>query len=154
MTACLSPNGLNRYDEQAPVTRLLVGTAHGVSVLSRAGAGSPWRVESTRLEDQHISSLLVEPARGGVFAGVHHGGLFFSEDGGQTWQPRDRGIDVHHVFSLGCTLDGHQPVLYAGTEPAHLFRSWDYGLTWRELPALRDVPNTDKWSFPAPPHEG
>ncbi|HEU0166403.1 MAG TPA: glycosyl hydrolase, partial [Chloroflexota bacterium] len=153
-TACLSPNGLNRYDEQAPVTRLLVGTAHGVSVLSRAGAGLPWRVESTQLEDQHISSLLVEPAHGGVFAGVHHGGLFYSQDRGETWQQRDRGIDVHHVFSLGCTLDGRQPVLYAGTEPAHLFRSWDCGLTWRELPALRDVPNTDKWSFPAPPHEG
>jgi photosystem II stability/assembly factor-like uncharacterized protein len=154
MTACLSPNGLNSYAEQGPVRRLLVGTAHGVSVLERDAAGAPWRHVGTQLEDQHISSLLVEPLRGGVFAGVHDGGLFFSGDGGQTWEPRDRGIDVHHVFSLGCTLDGRQPVLYAGTEPAHLFRSWDYGLTWRELASLRDVPDTDKWTFPAPPHEG
>ncbi|MBV9121358.1 MAG: glycosyl hydrolase, partial [Chloroflexi bacterium] len=45
------------------------------------------------------------------------------------------------------------PVLYAGTEPAAVFRSDDYGESWHERPALRSVPNTDKWMFPSPPHK-
>src|SRR5207249_11296723 len=43
---------------------------------------------------------------------------------------------------------------YAGTEPAHLYVSTDFGKSWRDLPSLLDMPSKDKWTFPAPPHEG
>ena len=42
--------------------------------------------------------------------------------------------------------------VYAGTEPADLHRSYDLGKTWHELSSLTDVPNTEKWTFPPPPH--
>ena len=42
-------------------------------------------------------------------------------------------------------------MLYAGTEPAYLFRGDDLGDTWTELPGLRAVPSVESWTFPAPP---
>ena len=92
--------------------------------------------------------------RGGLFAGVHGEGLYFSGDGGKSWQPRMTGLDVKHVFTVASAARRGQPVIYAGTEPAHLFVSYDYGESWTELPGLRQVPDTDRWSFPAPPHTG
>jgi photosystem II stability/assembly factor-like uncharacterized protein len=95
---------------------------------------------------------MVEPRRGGLFAGVHDGGLYLSVDGGETWERKMRGITQEHVFTLASTERDGQIVLYAGTEPAHLFQSTDYGETWEELPSLRAVPDTEHWTFPAPPN--
>ncbi len=153
MDACLAPNGVTRYDGQTPCTRLHVGTADGVVTLERSGPGAAWQVARRSLAGCHISSLMLEPRRGGLFAGVHHGGLYLSLDGGQTWEPRSRGIAQEHVFTLASVERDGAVVLYLGTEPAHLYQSVDYGESWEELPALRSVDEIDRWMFPAPPHE-
>lgn len=153
MTACLSPNGLNVYRADAPPTRLLVGTRNGVAVLERDGARRDWRLSQRALEGQHISSLLVEPTSGAVFAGVHWGGLFVSQDGGRTWEPRSDGITQQHVFTVRLQVrpDGRTRV-YAGTEPVSVYWTDDLGRTWHDLPSLRDVPGQENWTFPPPPH--
>ncbi len=84
---------------------------------------------------------------------MHTGGLYFSSDGGETWEPRSNGITIEHVFSLGCAHHGHKVALYAGTEPASMFRSDDYGLTWIEQPGVKETRGREKWSFPSPPHQ-
>lgn len=152
MTACIAPNGPNMYRSDKPVDRMLVGTLDGVSILQRSGGS--WMVKGRELEGKHVSSLLFEAKQGGVFAGIHDGGVFFSADQGETWEQRTDGLAVEHVYTLGLDDRGGKTVIYAGTEPARLFRSEDYGKSWHELPALRDVPDTDKWTFPAPPHLG
>jgi photosystem II stability/assembly factor-like uncharacterized protein len=40
-------------------------------------------------------------------------------------------------------------LLYAGTNPAHLFVSDDLGETWEELKGLREVPSVGQWNFNA-----
>ena len=152
MTVCLSPNGPIATIHDAPPNRLLVATIGGVARLERSGPGAPWREVGRTLADAHVGALLFEPSRSGLFAGAHSGGLWFSADGGASWAPRDRGIAIRHVFSLGCATTPSGPVLYAGTEPVCLYRSRDYGETWEELPSIGRVPGTDKWSFPAPPN--
>lgn len=149
MIACLSPNGQNRlFGNDAP-TRLLVATIRGVNVLERAG--TTWTDRGRTLDGHHCGSIIIEPRRGGVFAGMHSGGLFYSADGGETWSRRMHGITEDHVFSLGYAHEGEHTVLYAGTEPAALFRSDDYGASWTELPGVRGS-KSDAWSFPGPPH--
>lgn len=151
MLICLSPNGRNSYTGEERVTRMLVGTANGVSIVERVAGG--WRGADLKLPGLHVSSLLVEPVRGGIFAGMHFGkGLYFSPDGGATWEKRTQGLTIEDVYLLNSVATGGKVTLYAGTEPASLFRSDDYGMTWRELPTLKQVPGTDKWDFPAPPH--
>jgi photosystem II stability/assembly factor-like uncharacterized protein len=152
MTTCLAPNGPTVYRDDTVPTRLLVGTTNGIVCLERASANAAWQATGRLLEGCHISTLLFEPRRGGLFAGVHDGGLYVSLDGGQTWDRQMNGLTQEHVFSLAATERDGQTVLYAGTEPAHLFESTDYGTTWRELPALRNVPETEAWVFPGPPH--
>ena len=56
------------------------------------------------------------------------------------------------VYSLAAVEQDAGLTLYAGTQPALLFRSRDLGRKWVELPALRQVPSAKNWTFPAPPH--
>jgi photosystem II stability/assembly factor-like uncharacterized protein len=153
MIACLSPNGQNTTRGGAPPTRLLVATVEGVSVLDRGNAGAPWQNRGHKLEGKHCSSLMIEPRRGGIFAGFHeNGGLYYSADNGETWERRMNGITIDHVFSIAYAHDGDNIVLYAGTEPASIFRSDDYGLTWAEQPGIKEAPGREKWMFPGKPH--
>lgn len=153
MIACLSPNGQNVNTGAAPPNRLLVATLRGISVLERDRPGARWADRGLRLEGHHCSSLMIEPRRGGVFAGMHSGGLHFSPDGGETWEKRSDGITIEHVFSLGYAHKHDDVVLYAGTEPASIFRSDDYGRSWVELPGVKETKGREKWSFPSPPHQ-
>jgi len=150
-TACLAPNGMNVYCGKEPADRLLVGTAKGVAVLERA-AGKDWSQTGTALEGSHISSMVIEPVHGGTYAGVHRGGVFFSPDGGRSWEPRGEGISIPHVYSMTYAVEQGRPFLYAGTEPPCVFRSRDEGRSWDELPGWRDMKGKEKWLFPMPPH--
>jgi photosystem II stability/assembly factor-like uncharacterized protein len=153
MTVCLSPNGFNVYREVQRPRRLLVGTASGVSVLERDSDGERWRETGHALEGLHISSLVLEPKQGGIFAGVHFGGgLYFSGDDGTTWEKRTNGLTIEHVYSIRSVEEDGKPIIYAGTEPPGLFRTEDSGLSWHELPAIKSVPNTDRWCFPMKPN--
>jgi photosystem II stability/assembly factor-like uncharacterized protein len=152
MIACLSPNGQNIRRGDASPTRLLVATLRGVHLLERESPGAPWIDRGRTLDGHHCGSLMVEPQRGGVFAGMHDGGLYFSPDGGETWELRTSGLTYGHVFSLCYAHRQEGVVLYAGTEPASLFRSNDYGESWTELPGVKIMDGHEKWSFPNPPH--
>ena len=152
MIACLSPNGQNQTPMNAAPTRLLVATLKGVTILERDKPGAPWVDRGRMLDGHHVSSVTIEPKRGGVFAGMHSGGLFYSADGGRTWQPRSNGITIPHVFTVNYAHHGNDVALYAGTEPASMFRSDDYGKSWIEQPGVKETKGRDKWSFPSPPH--
>jgi photosystem II stability/assembly factor-like uncharacterized protein len=153
MIACLSPNGQNLNAGDAAPTRLLVATLRGIAVLERDRPGAPWVERGRKLDGHHCSSLMIEPRRGGIFAGMHSGGLYFSADGGETWAPRADGITIPHVFCLGYAHHGAKTALYAGTEPASMFRSDDYGASWVEQPGVKETKGREKWSFPSPPHQ-
>src|SRR4051812_35163752 len=151
MVVAVSPNGGSTYAGEAPPTRLLVATIDGIAVLERDGAGGEWRRVATALGGLHISSIMVEPTRGGIFAGVHGSGLYRSLDGGDTWELKTQGLAESHVFTVAAVQRGDAVDLYAGTEPVHLYHSTDYGDTWEDLPALPGM-RADCWTFPAPPH--
>jgi photosystem II stability/assembly factor-like uncharacterized protein len=153
MSVCLSPNGLNEYHADEPPTRLLVGTRDGVAILVRDEPSSAWRLSERVLEGQHISALLIEPGTGAVFAGVHWGGVFVSQDDGRSWEQRNAGIAQNHVFTLRCQVRPGQPTrVFAGTEPVSLYWTDDLGLSWHDLASLREVPGQEHWTFPPPPH--
>lgn len=148
----ISPNGRNFYETHEPATVLLVGTADGIVALGRPAAGAPWRETARYLQGKHVESLVVEPTRGIIFAGLNRGGLWASEDGGRSWERRDEGIASDKLYALNYVLAGDELRLYAGTEPAELYVSTDYGRHWRHLPALRDVPSVSEWTFPGGDH--
>src|SRR5215211_7806590 len=148
MTVCLSPNGSTVYSVAAPPRELLVGTVNGIAVLERAAPDAPWQVVRQALEGQHLSALLWEPHLGALFAGVHgaphgSGGLYRGRDGGQTWERLTRGLTCDYIYTLAAAERAGQTVLYAGTQPVHLYASEDGGDTWRELSALKEMPGQE-----------
>jgi photosystem II stability/assembly factor-like uncharacterized protein len=145
-TVSLSPNGLDRYPRGGPPDRLLVGTMDGVVDLRQEGVA--WSVHERTLPGVHISALLYDSARDESFAGSHGAGMFVRR-AGATWVNSSDGLGNMNVFSLTRNDRG---TLYAGTEPAHLYKSIDRGKRWDEVTAVRTVPGVDAWNFPAPPH--
>jgi photosystem II stability/assembly factor-like uncharacterized protein len=131
---------------------VLVGTREGVAIIARQGAA--WRLADRSLSERHISAILHVPENGLMFAGSFHGGIHVSADAGRTWEQRTEGLTQNNVYSLAAQRVKARVRIFAGTEPAHLFSSDDFGLHWKEIPSLRSVPSVSKWSFPAPPHIG
>jgi photosystem II stability/assembly factor-like uncharacterized protein len=134
---------------------MLVATVEGVFALERTETSEGWGVRDQALRGAHVGSLLYLAEPGLIFAGAHSGGLFVSEDDGTTWVRAMSGIaaEHEHIFSLTAQVAGNQTVLWAGTQPAALYRSEDLGKTWHEVPAIRSVSDLTQWTFPAPPHE-
>jgi photosystem II stability/assembly factor-like uncharacterized protein len=154
MAIALSHGGTTIFTSTSPSQEVLVGTREGIVTIQRNAGGSGWHVAQRSLTDRHISAIAFDPESGTIFAGAFKGGLFASTDGGKTWSECMDGLTEDDVYSLAVAkVDGRTRV-YAGTEPAHLFVSEDLGQHWTELPALRSVPGSDTWSFPAPPHVG
>jgi photosystem II stability/assembly factor-like uncharacterized protein len=152
MVTCLSPNGPMVHHARVAPSRLLVATMRGVAILDLDAATDRWTVTAVSLLGRHVSALLFEPSRDGVFAATHGEGVFFSADRGETWLPASSGLTLANVFALNYSARDGEVTLLAGTEPVMLFSSGDYGRTWQAHSAIAEVPGREKWTFPAPPH--
>src|SRR5262245_41774328 len=86
MAIALSHGGPAIYRSPAPSRHVLVGTIQGVACMERDESGPGWHVADRTLLGKHIHALLIEPESGTVFAGVNHGSIFASVDGGHTWE--------------------------------------------------------------------
>lgn len=115
---------------------ILAGTSKGVFAVDPRGA-------LQTLESRGVRELVVQADR--IFAGTG-AGLFASDDGGESWIPS--GLDDHEVWQIRADPKG---VLYAGTQPAGLFRSTDRGCTWRSIDTFNDVPEAADWCIPVDP---
>ncbi|HEY3115705.1 MAG TPA: hypothetical protein VGK54_03090, partial [Chloroflexota bacterium] len=100
MTVSVSPNGKNSYQSASPSNEVLVGTARGIYSFARSASGAAWQETGRSLETDHISSILIEPTKGMIFAGTHESGLWASEDGGKTWARSDDGIPYENFYGL------------------------------------------------------
>jgi photosystem II stability/assembly factor-like uncharacterized protein len=148
----ISPGGNNLFSLTEPPARLLIGTSAGVFMLEREAASGQWKVAGRSLAECHVHALLMEPRSALLFAGIQNGTIYASGDLGRSWELRDRGITQGNIYALSFVHAGGKTRLYAGTEPAHLFFSEDLGMTWKEIPSLREVPSVPTWDYPQPPH--
>ncbi len=115
---------------------LLAGTTDGVYTLN---GGEPDRT----LEARHVRDLLVSDDV--VFAATE-AGLFRSDDGGQGWSPA--GLEGLEVWQVREARNG---LLYAGTQPAGLYRSADRGASWTEVESFSALPEAARWCVPLDP---
>lgn len=119
---------------------VLAGTSRGVFLLND---GSTQPV----LESRGVRDLFHLDGR--TFAGTGDG-LWVSDDGGRSWSgPHIEGREIWQVRA------GASGRLFAGTQPAGLFRSDDRGDTWNEIESFAQVPEAQGWCVPLdPPLEG
>jgi photosystem II stability/assembly factor-like uncharacterized protein len=148
----LSPGGTTVQRQEAPSTRLVVGTVDGIFVFER-DAGRDWLPAGRALEGCFVSAL-TRLESGALIAGTHGLGVARSDDGGMSWRLANAGLSHFDVWVVKAERLGGRERLFAGTLPAHLLVSEDGAASWRELTALREVPSAPQWSFPPPPHQG
>jgi len=135
---------------------LLVGTKKGLYILrGDAGRGS-WACEGPAFAPAEIHHAAYDARDGSMFAAVNQtwGGsrIEVSRDMGKTWKTTKNpafpeGTD--RTFSKTWHIEpGHSKtpnVVWAGTEPAALFKSEDRGETWSIVKSLDDQPSRAKW---------
>lgn len=75
-----------------------------------------------------MTTLVYSPDGRTVYAGTAFGGVFASEDDGDTWRPMNEGLGDLHVYSIALDPNNSR-IVYAGTLRG-AFRSMDGGEHW------------------------
>jgi photosystem II stability/assembly factor-like uncharacterized protein len=130
---------------------LLVGTRKGAFVLESADRGE-WSVRGPLCEGMPIHDIVHDDSTGRTYAAGgspwYGATVFASDDLLRSWTQSSSGLaydagqePVTTVWSLAAA-DGS---LYAGVEPAGLFRSGDRGATWEHVAGLTAHPSRPEW---------
>jgi photosystem II stability/assembly factor-like uncharacterized protein len=135
---------------------VLIGTRKGAFILSGSPAGrddaAGWRLSGPLCEGWPINHFRHDPASGALLAGGgspwYGAAVWRSDDLGASWTHSSQGMtygddgpamrSVWHVEPVG-------DVLYAGVEPAGLFKSIDGGATWAHVEGLTNHPSRPSW---------
>lgn len=122
---------------------LAAGTENGVLLFQHEG--QQWRQVDASLQGKTITSLAISPVGPGpILAGASKDGVYCAEKSlGFT-----RTLEAD-VWALAVTPNG---TLFAGVEPAGVYRSKYPGAAWEELAQVRQLPSVPSWTFPVPPH--
>ena len=93
--------------------------------------------------------LAADPlVHGRAWCGTYRGGVFRSDDEGQTWQ--SVGLAGRLIMAIAAS-PVERDVVWIGTEPSELWRSADAGATWEPTSRLETLRSSSEWSFPPRP---
>ena len=135
--------------------RMLVATRKGLIALARNGQ---WSVLRTDFAGIPVTATLYDPRDGAIYAVLKHGHfgtkLHRSDDDGKTWielpapafpADADGSPALFQLWTIETGGPGQKGRLWAGALPAGLFVSDDRGENWRQVSALWNVPEREKW---------
>ena len=131
---------------------LLVGTKKGAFILDGDESRRSWSLRGPLCEGWPIQHLNFDPASGALFAGGgnpwYGPAVWRSDDLGATWSHSSEGLsygdDGPAIRTVWNVTPAHG-VIYAGVEPAGLFRSQDGGRTWEHVRGLTEHPTRPTW---------
>ncbi len=121
---------------------LLIGTRKGAFLLSSDGSRKDWSLSGPHWAGSDVFHAAYDPRDGAILAAINNpiwgAGIRRSGDLGTTWNepaegPRFKSSDgeaVKRVWHLEPGPSTEPEVIYAGVEPAALFKSVDSGTTW------------------------
>jgi photosystem II stability/assembly factor-like uncharacterized protein len=131
---------------------VLLGTKKGAFILESDAERRSWRLRGPYCETWPMNHVIADPATRTIYGGG--GNEWF---GPAVWKSTDLGETWTHSSQGLAYQAGEQPIktvwslapgggrLYAGVEPAGLFRSDDGGQTWEHIAGLRDHPSRPDW---------
>ena len=135
---------------------VMVGTMKGLWLLKSDESRRSFTVSGPHLAGKEVYSVALDPATGRMFAGassLHWGAwMHTSDDLGETWTepeasnikfPEGSDWTLQRIWQIETTGDGK--TVYAGVEPAALFKSNDAGGSWELVQGLYDHPHRLEW---------
>ncbi|MDO8485865.1 MAG: hypothetical protein Q7S35_13065 [Candidatus Limnocylindrales bacterium] len=131
---------------------LLVGTKKGAFILESDGNRRHWSLRGPMCEGWPIHDLILDTGSRAILAAGgspwYGEAVWRSNDLGETWTHSSAGLtygddgpSMRSVWSLAA-IDS---TLFAGVEPAGLFRSQDGGATWSHVEGLTNHPTRPTW---------
>src|SRR5262245_51868289 len=134
-----------------------VGTRKGAFVFRTANRRS-WKIEGPFFrgwEVNHVSQDKRDSSR--LYAAVNSAWLgphiHSSMNGGKTWKLSEQGLELKsipdgklaRVWHIASGAADEPKVVYAGADPAVLYRSEDWGKSWAEVTSLNNHATRAKW---------
>ena len=133
-------------------TALLVGTRKGLFVLDGDTSRDGWQVRGPLCEGWPIHDAIIDPTSGAILAAGGNNwygpAVWRSDDLGRTWSHSSEGLtygDDGPPITTIWNITAGPGALYAGVEPAGLFRSRDGGTTWEHVEGLTNHPTRPEW---------
>jgi len=137
--------------EASFMKRFYIGMKDKLLTIAETEAGYDF---STALENLKVNRLAFDPQDERRIYAATDEGLWKTEDNGQNWEQTDDGITSEKITAVAVNptkqVDGNT-VVYAGTEPSHLYYSKDNGKTWTEFKGIQELPSKNDWAFPPRP---
>ncbi len=130
--------------------QVLVGTRKGAFIYTSDERRERWELSEPMLRGWAVYHV-VEDRRGTtprLLAAANNNwwdpSVARSDDGGATWDqhseglhfPSDMGISIGNIWHVRLGLERQPGVIFAGTDPAGLFRSDDGGLSWASVEGI------------------
>lgn len=145
---------------------LLVGTMKGAFLFRSNARRARWERGGPYFLGHSVYAMAYDPragngngkGKGRLWAGpssMHWGAVLrSSDDFGRTWTnpeqanvrfPEDTGLSLRNIWQIRPGRADEPNVLYAGVEPASLFKSEDGGESWSLVRGLHDHPHRPQW---------
>ncbi len=136
---------------------LLIGTRKGTVTIRGDADRERWDVGDLGCQGEDVFHAVYDARTGSTLAAINSTvwgpEMRVSPDLGATWsssdgQPRFVGSDgrtVGKIWHIKPGRDRTPGVLFAGVDPAALFRSDDYGASWQEVVGLTHHPTREEW---------
>lgn len=138
---------------------LLAGTMKGLWVFRADSSREKFEVSGPHFPGREVYSAAYDPRTHRILAGVsslHFGAVVCkSDDFGAKWEepaegnvkfPEGADWSTKRVWKIEPAGASQPEVVYAGVQPASLFRSADGGLTFQIVRGLYDHPHREKWT--------
>jgi photosystem II stability/assembly factor-like uncharacterized protein len=136
---------------------VLIGTRKGAFILEGDEDRRAWQLRGPFCDLWPIHDVSYDASTGTIFAGGgspwYGASVWRSDDLGESWTQSSEGLrygdaDEDKLRSVWSVTPGRaetEGTVYAGVEPAGLFRSDDSGRTWGHVAGLRDHPSRPTW---------
>ncbi len=131
---------------------LLIGTPKGAFIIDGDADRRAWSLRGSMCDAWPIHDISVDAATGAILAGGgspwYGPAVWRSDDVGATWTHSSEGLtygDDGPKLKTVWNVTAAEGVIYAGVEPAGLFRSRDDGATWEHIEGLTNHPTRSEW---------
>ena len=136
---------------------VLVGTRKGTFVMESGPDRRRWKVRGPYHAGQNVMHMALDTRSGTLFAAVGDpwfgSRVYRSTDLGHTWNepqsgptfPTETGLKLEKVWHVEPGRPEEPGVVYAGVEPAALFKSIDNGESWKLVQSLNDHASRPTW---------